>query len=214
MRFLIPIEGFKIGYIQMPKVANTSIVSIFGQINGYLPENIENLSPVEMHKIVTRNKIRLTKKNLDNFDDYFKFSFVRNPYSRAFSTWNDKVNGEKEFLSFRKYGLRNKMTFKDFLRKIKDIEDKRSEIHFASQSHILTINQRLIADRIWKLENKNSWTEFQEVASDKGLKMPSLPNLNSTNSGCFMDFYDSECVKLVNQRYANDFEKFNYKMES
>ena len=152
------------------------------------------------------------------FDSMYKFSFVRNPWSRLVSEYR-----------YRAY-LRHR-NFKDFVfnkRPRPGWDDKYR--HVMPQSDMLCAEDgRLLVDFVGKFERLQQ--EFSRVCAHLGIDDPALPHVNSSDkksrelrrkfknfvhrndeSGfkTYVDFYDDETREFVGELYRRDIEMFDY----
>lgn len=140
---------------------------------------------------------------------YFpSFAFVRNPITRLYSCWKDKV---KNHLSheLKPYGkFYSGMSFEDFVQAVSNISDEESNGHFRSQYAYLYSRGFQCPTHVAKLENSsNEWKKISDW-----LKIPfvSLGQRNKTRG----DQIHSDFVKqFIYNRYEQDFIKFEYEVE-
>lgn len=167
----------------------------------------------------SRNDYCLTKKEINKLKCV---AFVRNPFDRLVSChahWIKNTGDyKKEFvkglpLNFWRFNGRfyPNMTFKEFVKVVCSIEDKKSESHFESQISFLSDRKgELIPDYICKFENLKE--DFENICNKLKIKpIPDLPVKNkSKRKKNFMEYYDDELKELVRERYKKDFEVFGY----
>jgi len=146
------------------------------------------------------------------YKDYFKFAFVRNPYDRLVSCYNDKIfNGRKNEDIILKNNFYVNMPFKEFVKKVFSIPDLRADQHIRSQYYSLTDEKgNLLVDFIGKFENLEK--DYKFVCKKIGIKNPkSLPHKNkSKRKNDYRQYYDEEARKIVEKRYKKDLEVFGY----
>lgn len=202
-------------YFETPKVACSSVKKTL--------QSIENDYKIDL-KSSPHNKQQSPLKSpfeIDNFtqcmQEYFKFSFVRNPYTRTLSCFLQKfLNEEKEtrmkFLNKININEDIKLTFIEFLTYIKDIDAKKYDIHFMPQYLLLGENTNL--DYIGRFENfENDFKKVLKTISKN--KENDIINItwHSTNADDkSKDFLTKDCIKLINEIYYEDFNRFNYEM--
>ena len=131
-----------------------------------------------------------------NFDDYFKFAFVRNPYDRfasgvlRYSMVIDKVPKEK----FSEYVVDSPNVFEKW-RTSKPMHP------------YLTIDGKLDSmDFIGRYENiQEDWSKVCKI-----MGVPDdLPHMNKSGY-TYENIYTDEARELVYEYYKKDFEMFNY----
>ncbi|MEQ8554258.1 MAG: sulfotransferase family 2 domain-containing protein [Cyclobacteriaceae bacterium] len=180
------LDSCSLGYVENPKVACTSVKSVLKQ------------------KANMRSSFTITSRTTE----YYFFTVVRNPFSRLVSCYKNKIlRGEwiynRYLLGSLRYGLRQGMSFEDFVRKVAIIPDKYSDIHFRSQACIIKKINDYGTCKVLMLENINS--EFGEISCKFGLG--DLPNKNiSHNQEEWVDYFTPELIDIVYNRYKKDFE--------
>lgn len=212
-------------FIHIPKCAGTSIEKILGMAaqedlfaydhiyqlkNVYVPK--EKFSSEEYTLCIAKTPQHLTYRELKkivpptHFDEFFKFTVVRNPYSRLVSEYNyvrsvDCHSDITDFSALIKY-LR--------LDPFKRIH--RFDSHLETQTSFL-INENGKIDpsvKIYRFEN------LAECFNDI-LKIGPIKNETHSRKGLninsYKEYYTPELVDIVKNFYKNDFLNFNYSME-
>ena len=171
-------------FCQVPKTGSTTIRSIIGK-----PEK------PHLDIIQIKNKIKP-----EEFERYFKFGFVRNPWDRAVSLYNRKEGVQ----------LKNEISFIDFIKWHNYSTDtcihptqKKYQLDFFTDSA-----GKVIVDFIGKLENLQE--DFEIICDKIGIPHQQLPHVNKTKHKHYTEYYDDETKQIVAERYANDIEYFNY----
>ena len=153
-----------------------------------------------------------------DFDNYFKFSFVRNPWSRLVSEYR-----YRNFLSHK--------SFKDFvMSKLPKPGWDDKYRHVMPQSDMLYDNNgHLLVDFVGKFENLQQ--DFDQVCIQLGFNDSRLPHINSSDKKSrelrrkaknifhrnkesslrrYNEFYDEETRGYVAELYQADIKNFNY----
>ncbi len=188
-------------YFALPKIASTSLKKAFKDCGG------KGISKKDKQRI-------LENKN------FFKFSFVRNPYDRLVSCWKNKVQnpqvretiGHGMYKGFYKYEkIYGGMPFKEFIKVISKIPDEKSDPHFRSQYKFLTNNEgKLLTEFIGKFENLEKG--YEKICEIMGIKNPpKLKHERKSKRKNYREYYDEETKKLVAERYKKDLELFDYR---
>ena len=187
-------------FIHVPKTGGTTIrTSIakygFNSFNLHQAKDKSNDDKTGAYKLGT---VRRAKRgiNQEDWENNFKFAFVRNPYSRAVSNYY--------FLNFYK-----KMNFNDFLKK-ELTQNKDIWHHKLTQSeHLYDENKNITIDFIGRFENIQE--DFDKIC--KKLKIPcfKLPHKKSSK----IDENRKKCLteenkKIIYDLYKEDFINFNY----
>ena len=149
------------------------------------------------------------------FRNYFKFTFVRNPYDRMVSAFFFMKNGGmhcEDQLWADKY-LWNFQTFNDFITKMDQSPEFfkliMSQQHFQQQYLFVTdYRKRLLVDYIGRFESLNK--DFKHITEYLNIK---AKKLNHTNKGKHLDWHEY-CTKSIKDKiyeyYRQDFELFGY----
>lgn len=153
-----------------------------------------------------------------DFDNYFKFSFVRNPWSRLVSEYR-----YRNFLSHK--------SFKDFvMHKLPKSGWDDKYRHVMPQSDMLYDNNgHLLVDFVGKFETLQQ--DFDQVCIQLGFNDSRLPHINSSDKKSrelrrkarnifhrnkesslrrYNEFYDEETRGYVAELYQADIKNFNY----
>jgi len=206
----ILIENYKAIYFFVPKVACTSLKLFCADLLN-LPEQKE----WTVHTEVAFPYVKVD--SLNEYEDYSKFAFVRNPLDRIRSFYINKVCAQQPRLELEKYGenyfYRN-MPFEEFIPKICSIGDSEADSHFMQQSSILSdSNGNLLPDYLFKMEDidLNMRNLSSLLGFDKEIR---LSRVNySKKSVVDRISFTNELVDIVGERYSKDFELFNYELK-
>ncbi len=150
--------------------------------------------------------------------EYYKFTFVRNPYARLVSCYEDKYHEtprrhpEAEPLFFGYLGgyLSKDRGFEAFVRRVVRIRSDWMEPHFARQYDMVYDEAGVCqVDYVGRYEELESG--FAPIRDRYGLKP--LPHYNATGKSDaekWMGYYTAETAELVHEKYAADFAAFGY----
>lgn len=160
------------------------------------------------------------------FDDYFKFAFVRDPWSRVVSCYLSKIAdppNERVLALLEPHpGLKPAMSFEAFVRWLTtdNAADAVADRHWASQYLFVTKpNGALAVDFIGCYDRLDQ--DFAQVCATVGIIPPSLPVINSrfnyvestdsvARADYYLDFYTPDLAEMVSYRYAKDIELFGF----
>ena len=142
------------------------------------------------------------KEALSDRDDYFSWSFVRNPWGRLVSTYINKILNKHD--GGIGYNWSQSKSFKDFILKIEKTDIADSDRHIRS---LYTFFPRDI-DYVGKFENLQQ--DFDIICDKIGIPHKELPHKNKTNHKHYTEYYDEETKQIVAEKYAKDIEYFGY----
>ena len=149
---------------------------------------------------VTVPKQRRIDIGRKQFETYFKFGFVRNPWDRVVSLYERKEKGQ----------LRDKMTFEQFVDWIQ--YSSATCIHSSPQRYQLDWfvdpNGAVIADFIGKFERLDEDWEF--VAKKLGIS-ETLPHRRpNPRERHYTEYYNTRTRDLIATKFRIDIEHFGY----
>ena len=194
---MIVSEKHKFAYIAIPKTGTTSVHRAFSNLDDDTlfieGKNLNDKSRVNKFIYKHINAINL-KTQIENFDKYFKFTFVRNPYDR--------------FVSWVYYYFRNKKinlhehSFKELIFKCPDwIWDCQSKFIFEGNKNLMNF--------VGKFENFQE--DFNTICDKIGIPQQKLPHYNKSKHRHYTKYYDEETKQIVAEKFAKDIEYFGYK---
>ena len=144
-------------------------------------------------------------EDISLYPEYFKFTFVRNPWDRLVSCYLEKVTGQRRWPDV--FG--SSPSFADFVRVVHRIPDEEADIHYQSQYLNVTDDAgKLAVDFVGRVENIQD--DIKRIASVRNLEC-SLENFRkSEGRRPYQEYYDEETKDLAGQRYTMDIELFGY----
>lgn len=200
-------DNLNLIYYSVSKVANTSIKYCLSNKAGMV-DDLQD--PQDIHTLLKENGVARISSP-DNSNKFFKFSVVRNPFSRVVSCYKNKVKDtemrQKDYDSYyfiSKYPrlIYKGMSFEKFVSRIFRIPEYFAEKHFESQYNFLYKDGKCLVDYIGKLENIDE--DFEYVR--KKFDLDSLPKHNTTSNDNWRDYYSLETAEKVYKRYKKDFD--------
>lgn len=127
---------------------------------------------------------------------YFKFSYVRNPWSRAVSLYfYHRKNPTKYPLAQR--------SFEEWVCRGGTGTIRKSMSEFVSDD-----NGNIIMDFIGRYENLE--TDFEQICGRIGLGRIELPHLNKSTNNSYKDYYNERTKRIVEEWSKRDIETFGY----
>ena len=156
----------------------------------------------------------LTRKELTEEErEYFKFTFVRNPFARLVSCYESKYHVDRDRyktrFSYRNYlngYLYNDGGFDEFVRKVCALPYRLMDRHFRSQYDLIFNASGESFDYIGHFETLEE--DFSPIQIKYRLRP--LPHLNRIGTDDWMNYYTLETADLVYQTFRKDIEVFGY----
>ena len=191
-------------FIHTNKCAGTSIevslTSICGSDDIIGPVTLENLPPDYKHpENYDKNKFEDTmsaeeiKSNipLECWEEYTKFSVVRNPWDRMISAWFWQTRNDDRDLSI-------------FL--------SQPALRPISMSEQLTVNDSICTDFLIRYENLNK--DYKKVCELLNINPIDLPHAKSgykPKDVHYTNYYNEYTKNIIENRFRDDINNFNYK---
>jgi hypothetical protein len=188
-------------FIHIPKTAGTTILRMFGYDS--VPNNDMFYHIDEFFEYDHASALLIKSRERKIYDEFYKFTLVRNPYDRLVSEYAWKVKDNDR----RSLNVEDK-SFKDFVHEIYCNFDKiQSQIH-KEKSHLIPQSHFVLDDvNVFKFENL-------EVLIEKLNLEYNLPILNvkhnQTSHKLFHEYYDQDTCEMVYDMYRSDFMLFDY----
>lgn len=225
-------------FIHIPKTAGQSIERVFLNLVNLKWETRAplllryndklELGPPSLAHLKIDEYVRYKYLTQDMLDDYFKFSFVRNPWDRMISI-------------YKYLGFSQKYEFKSFLINVfKDKVWQEKKWFVRPQSDFICGEDgEVLVDFIGKFENLQD--DFYKVCEIIGVPPIELLHVNKSKKAItpslrlkkiveylwwhfkgrgiahfrrYQDYYDSESYEVVAELYKKDIELFGYKFDS
>lgn len=138
-----------------------------------------------------------------NWDNFFKFCFVRNPFAQAVSDWQWRT---------RKID-RSKVPFKEFLLRLADPhrpDPERVRPTPPLNWPLYTIDNRIAVDFVGRLESLHD--DLSRICGRIGLPFDetALPHMKKGPQQLYRDHYDADDRELAQTLYAREIDTFGY----
>ena len=216
-RHFIQFRDIPLLYGRVPKVANSSIKAALCRLLSSAKSDGARTTADQFWKAGTGGETSMLDLHEARMcrGTHFCFSFVRNPFDRLVSAYNNKlIELEQVPGPMQAMGLRRFMPFRDFLEVIASSSDEQLDVHLLPQSSILCLNEQIIPNFVGHLETMvQDWQELQQQLRREGLPLLGpLPEKNVRRGANPHDmphyFEDPGLVRIVAKRYQGDLEQF------
>jgi len=182
-------------FIHLPSTGGTSIEHCFKKSAEPFTSALQDFDPPYICKEVEKHISPLIAKEIysEYWHDYFKFSFVRNPWDWLSSLWH-KGPRRRRGLSFSKWLLSPTLAPHE-QQNMFDLKSELSEMNF-----------------IGRFENLQQ--DFNAVCNHINHAQTQLPHKKSSSLKHYSEYYDAKTREIVAEIYAKDIDFFGYKFEN
>ncbi|MFZ5802060.1 MAG: FkbM family methyltransferase [Candidatus Omnitrophota bacterium] len=198
----IVFEDLQCAYIRITKCANTSIVHWLNSACKHpIPPKSEGIGLRQFEK---------------QYPDFFKFTFVRNPWDRLVSCYEQKIRTKERFVypktigkwcDENRFATPHEISFKEFVHFIYHNPDK-IDWHWQSYAN----RARLPLDYIGRFETLEE--DIQTVSYKLGISQE-FPHYNkSRHRTDYRTYYDEETRRMAAEIYAEEIQMFGYQFDS
>ena len=143
---------------------------------------------------------------VNHFHDYFKFAFVRNPWDRLVSCWNNKVIDSNLF-RFDEAELEKMRNFENFVGYVGSINVDTCNRHLRSQNSVIDLNN---IDYLGRMETFAD--DLQYIFQRLELDTTAIKSRNVTSDRKpYQQYYSSELAEQVARIYRKDVQIFGYR---
>jgi hypothetical protein len=211
------LEDQRAGYLANPKAASSAIRNLirdreaermFGRAAG---EDRALRSRVEarVRRSMTPAQVARVRGQL------MLFSFVRNPLTRLYSCYRDKVvnaASTREACTLEMYDIQFGMTFDEFVCRVAGIPDEQADQHFRSQHTFLMHGDTLLVHHLGRLETFAA--DWRLIEERMGLPMPGhFHRVSGPKIELAAIPIGATAAERAVSRYRRDLEAFGYMAE-
>lgn len=186
-------------FIHIPKTAGISVsVSLLGEIIGNMPALYYQ-----------------TLFGKEDFSNYFKYAFVRNPFTRLISAYEFlKVGGYDEHDAKNAEVVKPYKSFEDFVINYLTPSTAKANRYFRPQHYfVCDSGDKILTDYLGRFETIEKDYEYIRKKIGWGEPLKKL-NITQTNKRPATEYYSNkEVLKKVITIYDKDFELFGYSKE-
>lgn len=198
--FMFISHQYRLVFLEVPRTASRSVSEALARLDPDAPTSRarrQNGAAVDYHRF---------QVDAVYLDDYCVVAAHRNPYHRLWSHWKHRRNhGNPEI--FKTIAWPRYVEWACNPSAVPGIQGANHEMPIAEMFDCRSIDFWLSYEEL-----ERSW---RELAMQYGLPLPELGSINrSETKYSFNDAYDGELAKLVETRFAADFELFGYSRDS
>ena len=194
-------------FVHIPKCGGTSVEDTL-----FKPRNKRTIKDLWMgpNKYQTGGLQHLRAPHIieevggDLFDEYFKFSFVRNPWDKMVSQYNYTIAKRPDLMDH--IGITKSASFKEYINRV---VLAKLHVQWDYQYKFLYMDENCVVHFIGRFENLQE--DFNVVCDKIGIPRQQLPHKNVTKHKHYTKYYDNETKQIVAEKYAKDIEYFGYK---
>ncbi|BDY13547.1 sulfotransferase family 2 domain-containing protein [Hydrogenimonas cancrithermarum] len=149
----------------------------------------------------------------ENYNDYFKFTFVRNPFDRLLSAYSFLKKGGMNAMDkeFGETTLKPYDTFEKFVMQWLTPENADSWVHFIPQyKYLYDENKNLMVNFVGRFENFNEDYEKIRHKIGTGEKLKHLNKSKDKKGENYRDIYTPQMIEKVVSVYKQDLKLFDY----
>ena len=185
-------------FIEIPKTATTSIREAIRPFS----DPIKGEPKIVLWKDALRERHYTYNEHAVKYPEecknFFKFTFVRNPWCRMASFYIFQKNSN--FLALP--SLSATASFKDLLLASEDY------IELTQYDYVNGFDDNSFIGRFESLQQ-----DFDIICDKIGISRQQLPHSNKTEHKYYAEYYDDEAREIVAEKYAKDIEYFGYEFE-
>ena len=217
---------YKCIFIHIPKTAGTSIehkLEHFQKLERGVQDHrtiteIEPLSTFAFMKVFFKKSGILSRKTFikqyikntilgnppispQQYNSYFKFTIVRNPWGRVFSWYKNVMRDD---FRRKKRGVSDTCSLKEFIANHMNQWALRPQLFW-----IVGNNGKIPLDFIGRFERLEK--DFSHVCDTLGIKDKTLPKMLIGDGQHYTKFYDDEMKEIVANKYAEEIDLFKFR---
>jgi hypothetical protein len=197
---------YKCIFIHIPKCGGSSIENAIDGRDWWHINKPINIK-CEKHFSAEKCKQQYSKY----WEEYTKFTMVRNPYSLQVS-WYFFKNIYNHKMSFKEYVKNEKINrISRYSGKFLDKKWNKIMPDLLTSYEYISTNGAIELDFIGKIENLQE--DFDIICDKIGIPHQQLPHKNKTKHKHYTEYYDDETKQMVAERYAKDIEYFGYEFD-
>ena len=204
-------------FCHVPKTAGSSIrTALLGYGLRCATKDVTEALPGTNNQHVTMQQLKNSNiLNANDFEEYFKFCFVRNPWSRLTSQYHYHQGAGHQKRHFAAWNFATSFNFIDWSR-VQIPKGACKQLKFISNK-----NGELLVDKVYKFENLLE--SFNEIRSKLDLPAPTgshdvgdttLYRTNQSEHEHYTKYYNDEIKEMVAEYAKEEIKLFNYTFDN
>ncbi len=201
-------------FVDIPRTSSTSLKVQFARKYGrtyakyFLRGKKYRVNGIFADHLTSKRMIEILGQEVWN--NIFTFTIVRNPWDRAVSFYQYRINRNKVIKSGHSL-----MSFKENILMLKKYYDEyrsfNSRLTYPCYDFI-SYKNKIIVDKVIRFENREE--ELKEISNKIGFDVLATEHYEKIlGKKNYNEFYDNETRKIIEEIYAKDIEEFGYSFE-
>jgi hypothetical protein len=149
------------------------------------------------------------------WNDYYKFSIIRNPWDRAVSNFHWEKRQDTALIPRKRFYHHLGVPFDELANLKKQFSEYIKSDKWDNNDSFYLIDGELCVDFLIRYENLLE--DFNKVCKKIDVQTNSLPHLKSgirKKGSHYSEYFDEESKAIVEKRHRNDIRLFGYKFET
>jgi hypothetical protein len=195
---------YRFVFIHIPKTGGTSLAEpAYRGGQGALIDLLGENDHVQAGHV---RAIGLREMMAGEWDRYFKFAFVRNPWDRMVSLYHYFLQDPEKQVSELGRQIAACRDFPEFCRRMAVLE---LDAHFDEQlGYLVDYEGNLLVDYIGRFEKLE--IDFARICDRLGLPEIGLPHYRKSSHRDYRHYYDEQARDIIAAHYRNDIATFGY----
>lgn len=191
---MIVSDQAKVLFLHIPRTGGTSI-------NNLLLSALPDAKPVLLQH---DNAQTAPPAFFRQYADYFKFSFVRNPWERLLSWYSLALSG-------RRYDGNPPLSFEAFYDRYEEdcVRSGRKRFFFNQLDYLVDKSGEMVVNKVGRYENYEQ--DLANILTEQNIPFPSIPHINTTAHPHYRSFYSLGLQRWVAKRCQKDIDFFGYR---
>lgn len=151
------------------------------------------------------NPMKNLQVSAEQYQDFYKYTFVRNPWARAYSMYKHIMREEHKRKRYKMDALKDN-SFKGFLDAYMGKKDIMPQTYW-----IKDFNGNIAMDYIGRFENLQG--DFETICSNMKIETPKLPHIYKGTKDDYRQHFDQAMIDAIDKCYQEEIDLFGYTFE-